>query len=144
MVRVGTPSAVARPAWHDRNPVSKLDGGDWVGVTPHALTERVSYTVPAGKKAIIEGTIIKVRRATAATTPLRAAAEWALTPAGGAQVRFYFVEIFGNTVGDQDLLFLPMTMVLCSGDKWAGLTVDGSTAGTCDYKFRFKVTEFDA
>jgi len=134
----------SRLAWYDRNPASKLDDGDWVGTTPHALTERVSYTAPAGKKAMLEGALMRVRRATAATTALRAAVEWALTPAGGSQVRFYFAEIITNNAGDQEMVYLPLTLILCSGDKWAGLSVDGSTGGTCDYKFRFKVTEFDA
>jgi len=144
MVRVGTPSAVARPDWYDRNPVSRVDYYWGSGVAPHGVTTRLSYTVPSGKKAMVEVLVLKVRRNTAATTLGIARASLILTPSGGAPDNFMDACIVNNTVDVKDGWSIGASLALITGDLLEFTTYDGSTGGTCDYWLSYKITEFDA
>jgi len=144
MVRVGTPSAVARPDWYDRNPISKNDNYDILDITPHSTTTRLTYTVPAGKKAMLEILQATVRRRTAATTLGRAYALWQFTPSGDLTKILLFSRVEDNTVGAKDDHALGTTMAMYAGDRIDGNTYDGSTGGTCDYTLSYKITEFNA
>jgi len=57
-----------RPEPHDRNPVRQTLTYSGTGIAPHATTQRFSYTVPSGKKAIVLAAQANLQRATAATT----------------------------------------------------------------------------
>jgi len=144
MVRVGTTPAVARAAWYDRTAASKCDYYYGQGVSPHAVTTRLTYTVPAGKKAMVEVMQVRVRRASAATTVGLAGAYVMLTPSGGVIKEILDTGINDNTVNARDNNALGGTMVLCTGDQLDLKTYDLSTGGTCDYFVCYKLTEFDA
>jgi len=144
MVRVGTPSAVARPAWHDRNPASTVSGWGGSGVAPHSVTTRASYTVPSGKKALLEFLKAWVRRTAAATTAGNPKTTWYVYPAGGGTVDLLRAEIFTNGVGDKDITYAFAALVLCTGDELRQTSSDDSTAGTMDYWGAAKLTQFDA
>jgi len=144
MVRVGTPSAVARPAWYDRNPISRIDHYWGLTVAPHALTTRLTYTVPAGKKAILEALQVRCIRRTAATTVGLVYAVAYITPSGASEKELLDCYLFTNNVGDKDGQALQGTVTLFAGDVLGLKTYDGSTGGTVDYFLAYKLTEFDA
>jgi len=145
MVRVGTPSAVARPEWYDRNPTSKADGHATTAA-PHTITERVAYTVPSGKKAIVEMVYLRIKRVTAATTAGTATSLLRVTPSGGSAMSIMIAELTSsqNSVGDKETLQVSPLMTLFTGDKVSGDSLDTSTGGTVEYQARWKLTEFDA
>lgn len=144
MVRVGTPSAVARPDWYDRNPVTRFRAWNAVNLAPHTSTQRWTYTVPAGKKAQLELVQVKVMRATAPTTPGYAYANIRFTPSGGSVDTLIQATIRTGTVGDTDQTVLGVCGVLQAGDTIEANSADGSTGGTIDYFATLKITEFDA
>jgi len=108
------------------------------------VTTRLTYTVPAGKKAMVEVMQVRVRRASAATTVGLAGAYVMLTPSGGVIKEILDTGINDNTVNARDNNALGGTMVLCTGDQLDLKTYDLSTGGTCDYFVCYKLTEFDA
>jgi len=144
MVRVGTPSAVARPEWYDRNPIDATLAYQGLAIGPHSITLRGSYTVPAGKKAFLESLYLLVYRVTAATTVGSCMARVDYTPAGGTTKVFCLV-IFTNNTADFNVdHILGNCGCMRAGDQLAIYTADGSTGGTVSYYETIKVTEFDA
>jgi len=144
MVRVGTPSSVARPAWYDRNSTTSVGGYQGTGVAPHAATNRLNVVVSSGKKVVAETIQLRVERATAATTAVRPTIYCELTPSGGSATRILEAAIRGNNVGDKDNVSLGQNITLNAGDALTFYTVDGSTGGTCDLSIMIKFTIFDA
>ena len=130
--------------WYDRNPSSKAEGWVNVGVAPHGVTKRVSFTCPDEKIAMVELLEVHVHRATVATTPIKASATFKLTPKQGTMKTILTARITVlNTVGDKDGHSIGSTLMLFAGDILEGYTEDLSTGGTCDYLVLLKVTEFD-
>jgi len=144
MVRIGTPSAVARPAWHDRNPTTRADHYWGQNVAPHAVTTRLTYTCPAGKKAMVEVIMVRVRRASAATTLGTCGTYTMVTPSGGGTKEIVDAFINDNTVNARDQSAIGASLVMIAGDVLDLKTYDNSTGGTCDYFVCYKLTEFDA
>jgi hypothetical protein len=142
-MRTGQP-IIGRPAWYDRNPSSKAQYFETGGISPHALTERWSYTVPAGKKAMVELLQVKVERRTAATTPGQAQAYVFITPYGGSTRYMLNAVIWTNGAGDKDVQTITGTLALYQGDVISGQTQDTSNGGTCYYFLSYKISEFDA
>jgi len=143
-MRTGQP-IISRPAWYDRNPVQKV--GNYIGTHgPHSTVERLSYTVPAGKKAMVEILLVMVRRQTAAATPGIAQCICQLTPSGGSitSILYALLRAEFNAAKDVMLLSIGTSMTLLPGDKLSFSTSDGSTNGACDYEMMYKATEFDA
>jgi len=145
MVRVGTPSAVARPAWYDRNPV--VAGHSYFAVTgPHTYTTRFTYTVPAGKKAMVEVMHANVKRVTAPTTGGYAGIYFAFTPSGGTLTIILRAELTSADAAakDKESASIGSSMTLKAGDTIDAATQDLSTGGTIYYGIDMKITEFDA
>jgi len=143
MVRVGTPSAVARPHWYDRNP-SNIWRQYAATLGPHSSTQRWSYTVPAGKKALVEFSIACLLRVTAASTVGEAYAYVYYTPSGGTGGSLFEVRLLTNGIGDGKSLIVGQGIMMFAGDQLLGFTGDGSTGGTIEYVIAVKITEFDA
>jgi len=137
--------ATARKEWYDRNPASKADS---FGATlvPHAETVRKTYTVPAGKKAMVESLQARVIRVTAATAAGTPYASWRITPSGGSVSSFLRALLITgqNAVKDEDKVSIGTTLTLFAGDKLEAATFDDSTAGTVYHYISYKLTEFDA
>lgn len=137
-------SSRARPNYYDRNPEGVLP--DFAGsASPHALTTRDTYTVPAGRKAYLEYIGLMVRRATAATTPLRFAAiitffDTVLNKARNLDE----VWSLTNTVGSGDRDSVASSIHLTTGDIITLQTIDESTGGVVTYNLITKLTEYDA
>jgi len=144
MGRIKSPGKyVARPAWYDRNPVSR--NGYFAGASgPHAITTRLTYTCPAGKKAILEVMQARVDREIVATTPNYAQAIFEFEPAGGTAYYLLAARILTNNVGDKERAELGGNLTMYPGDVLRGRTVDVSTGGQCAYQLSYKLTEFDA
>jgi len=144
MVRVGTPSAVARPDWYDRNPAMIWNTYNASGVAPHSLTTRWTYTVPTGKKALLEQAMTYIMRSTAATTLGWASLKIWYQPSGGTNREMVYVDLYDNTVAAKTISHFSFAMVLLAGDVLTGTSADTSTGGTCNYTLTAKATEFDA
>jgi len=145
MVRVGTPSAVARPDWYDRNPIPT--NLYWDAETgPHAATERWTYTVPSGKKALVEVLQCVVKRTVAATTPLTPYTRISYTPSGGTERSLLTAILLSaeNAVKDKMESGIGATLTMFVGDRIRAMSADAGTGGTCFYLAAGKVTEFDA
>ncbi len=127
----------------DRNPVMKFLEGAAVGVGPHTPTQRASYTVPAGKKAMLNALQLDVIRATAATTagPVSAYVNFLI---GGGGNNSIGPTMYKNAINDSDLMRLSIGVVMSAGDALRVYTADGSTGGTVTYAWGAILTEYDA
>ncbi len=130
----------ARPMWYDRNPADKSITYFVQAQAPAADTQRASYTVPTGKKAVMSwGQVKVVRNAVAA-------------PAGRviAYIRLFATNIdfaaiiYTNVQGDKDGQFGAFTGVLQAGDQVEIRNADASTGGSVDYGESTELTEFDS
>jgi len=138
-------SGGGRPAWYDRNPESESDY--WVGldIGPHVLTDRIAYTVPSGKRAMIELLQLTVHRRAAATTAgyVRAIAS-TYTQIQGTREIVHASIFYSNTVDIRDDKCFGLGFVLKTGEMISFRTGDGSTGGTCDWVLTYKLTKYDA
>ena len=136
--------AFHEPQWYDRK--AAINGAtSYAGVqAPHGTTDRIEYTVPKDKIAMIEILEVEVMRVTAAGPQDIAWARWLIQPSGGAETVIMSLRLITNGVGDFKRVNIGTTMILLAGDKLIGKTSDTSTGGTCSYTFSYKVTEFDA
>ncbi|SRR6266542_2012916 len=129
--------------WFDRNGITKAFNYYQVIITPHAATERWSYTVPAGKKAIVEFQNIHLIR-WAVAGPAALANCWTrCTLVATGIANHLFAAILTNGVGDKDSYQSNSQFVLNAGDVISFSTGDGSTGGSMNYFGVCKVTEFD-
>jgi len=129
-----------RPEPHDRNPVRQTLTYSGTGIAPHATTQRFSYTVPSGKKAIVLAAQANLQRATAATTAAitRASVQLQNTLVVDARISY------DNNVGARASMNIAQAGVLLPGETVIGQTRDTSTGGTVDYEIDCLITEFDA
>jgi len=142
-MRTGQP-IISRPAWYDRNPTVRVAFYNAISVTPHAVAERLSYTCPAGKKAMVELLSCRITRQTVATADGFPISEFSLTPSGRTETFILIAQIFVNTVGEKAMVDVGSALTLLAGDVLKGKTGDISTGGTCAYHLAYKITEFDA
>lgn len=131
----------ARPDPWDRSPYRILPYYQADGIGPHAATTRASYSVPAGKKALVSAITLCFRRATAPA------------PAGRfyIQCRIAGGDIIGQNASNDvavqsnfNNLVIPCELYLSAGQAIAIVTGDASTGGTVDYFGSLILTEFDA
>lgn len=143
-MRTGQP-IIGRPAWYDRNPSSIMLSWDGI-VTPHGATERWSYTVPAGKKAMVEALQCAVRRVTTATNPGPAWMRVYVKPAGASEqtLLLAFLSTTDNTVGSRMECSIGASLTLFPGDQIRAVSFDLSDSGTILYLASAKLTLFDA
>lgn len=141
-MQVSTPAS-SRAQWYDRNPLAILNTSSLGGVAPHATTTRFTYTVPAGRKALVEVGFVLTERGTAAATAADAGAELVITV--GATTAFAVdARVNSNVVGALAELFGGLNLSLLSGNSIAGQDFDASTTGTMTFVQTMKATEFDA
>jgi hypothetical protein len=142
-MRTGQP-IIGRPAWYDRNAITRINGWQSNNTAPHSRTSRFSFTVPAGKKAFVEYASIYARRSTAASTAGLVQATIEITPSGGGIAVIAEAQLLTNNVGDADRMDVGQGITLNAGDKIEGYTVDASTGGAVNLLVACKITEFDA
>jgi hypothetical protein len=134
----------SRAQWYDRNPLSKGFSYALDGVAPHGNTARWTYTVPAGRKALIEAATCEIMRQTAAAPVGLYYAEIIANLNDASFPRFINVISLDNTVGGRAGQSLNCATILQAGEIITGQTGDPSTAGTVAYRLTCKLTEFDA
>lgn len=137
-------SSIVRPAWYDRNPLSVFKSFNLAAVAPHVNTVRWTYTVPAGRKAMIESVMIETfRDAVAGAAGLFIGfIRYAVGGAGGDA--YVVARSNANTLGAESRINESQGGIMFAGDVLTGETVDGSTGGTVLYMVNAKITEFDA
>jgi hypothetical protein len=129
--------------WFDRNPLNKILSAGWTLYSPHGLTSRASYTVPAGKRACILACSLLWYRNSAAA------------PVGAAENRLYINDgsnnfpivinvAIDNTLSNIHSVNLTNIGWLTAGQICAIYTADGSTNGDIYYLGSFTYLEFDA
>jgi hypothetical protein len=111
-------------------------------VAPHAFTQRWSYTVPAGRMALLAFFECGVWRAGAPTTAGRARAQ-VLIVRGVANV-VAIAQITPVSTQNMDSFSSAPLMVLTDGWTVYGYTEDTSTGGTVNYAVSALIQEFDA
>lgn len=110
-------------------------------VGPHGNTNRWTYTVPAGKVAIVEQLLSILIRDTATATPANAVAFVNYTPNGLTAVQV--VRATQNTLGVVGQMDKDRANVFSmqAGDVLAAQTLDGSTGGAYTYTIEATIRE---
>lgn len=121
---------------------SKVLKGYNAGVVPHAVTSRWSYTVPAGRFAIVELLHHYYERITAAAPAAPAYSQIYYTPSGAAAVSIMFLEFFTNVPDDQDHELWGSEMRMQAGDKLECFTTDTSVGGILYFNSALVATEY--
>jgi hypothetical protein len=135
--------------WYDRNPLNIVKVyANTVG--PHASTQRWSYTVPTGRKAMMEELFDEVFRASTASANGGPTCDIYYTPSGGSQ-SYLCESIISNVTagagpgtGAYDKTIMGQGIILYAGDNVACYTLDAGSGGTVSYICSAKLTEFDA
>lgn len=114
------------------------------GVGPHGVTTRWTYTVPAGRLAMIETLNAHVLRDAASGAPAIAGGYVQYTPAAGAATRVINPTIINGALGA--VLDAPAIAPFFAqpGDVFLCQTLDLSAGGTLAYVFTLIATEMDA
>ena len=138
-MKITSTGAGARGAYYDRNPLNASVSYSSAGLAPAGTTTRFTYTVPAGRKALLTGGHIRWRRPTAAA------------PVGlvtfniqDALVNLGLVRTANNVVEAVEGYALALGQYEVAGTTILGQTTDTSTGGSCDYDASLSITEFDA
>jgi hypothetical protein len=135
--------AVARPAYYDRNATGTFLV--YSAVTgPHAATTRFSSTVASGKKAFVELSHAYYDRQTVAATGLNTVAWVRIASTTATYASLIFVRTDTATVGPLVDRVTSGQVTIYAGESIEGVTIDGSTGGTCNYYISSKITTFDA
>jgi hypothetical protein len=111
-------------------------------IGPHSSTSRATYTVPAGKKALVLNISVLVQRFTAPTTPGDFSAVVSHTPNSGYSVFLGLARSLSGVVGAGDADRKNMCYPLDTYDMVSIVTKDGSTGGTVDYFIHVAIWEY--
>ena len=130
--------AVARPAYYDRNAAS-VSGNYGATVGPHAATTRFTYTVPSGKKCVVEAVYAHILRQTAAT-----ALGIVQLYSGTNTVRSVNLAAYNNTVYSYYPDKATTQLTVYGGASFTAVSADAGTGGTNEIIIQFNGTEFDA
>lgn len=128
------------PVWQGRNPLKVAGYYQTDAIAPQGLTNRFTYTVPAGRVCLIRSLFINIYRVTAAAP----VGIWAgLILAGGN----YVIDLRSIRNAAHDSLG-PVAwnpeIWLGAGQTCIGQTSDLSTGGTVSYSMAMSGIEFDA
>ena len=133
-----TSYAVGRPAYYDRQSSSAVTVYSGI-LAPHSLTTRVTLTIPAAQKFMVEFANGYTGRVTA------------FTVTGNSGVLVYvtgvsLINIYGTlaTTSSSAVAQQAVNMVVVGGEVIYGATQDSSTGGTVFYDLNIKSTAFAA
>jgi hypothetical protein len=128
------------PYW-DRSPVPIIQSYDTTGVAPHGLANRSSYTVPTGKRSIIDAVSVGLEQDAAASAAGFARASVVYQEIGDTR---YLVQAvtYEVAVGTRDHWHLSQCGLMLAGEVVRIRSIDGKTGGTMAYHAHFKLLEF--
>lgn len=127
----------------DRNAERVLKSYNELGVSPHTVTERVSYTVPAGRVAEIDVIDICMVRYTLPTTSGRFEVSVNIYPGGGSPVLVARRHTATNTAFEGIMEHLTGPLLLYEGDIISVSTWDTSTDGSTAITISIYGIEYD-
>jgi len=136
--------AVARPAAFDRNPVQTVKSLTVFSDSPAGTTVRWTYTVPAGKRALLTSGTINIQRYTVATSVGQLEYYLAISPLGSGRTGFMGFLDNDNTVNRVLRATIGQGPLLNTADVVEALSRDSSTGGTNNVWMSATFTEFDA
>ena len=139
LIRRALREELARVEWYDRNPIQTSVSYLASNVPPHEWTLRSSYTVPSGRKALLCGCHMIIRRRTAPTTAGDFYAESYCFGTGVA-----CIHSSSGVVGGGESISMGCWAVAEEGEDVTIETWDDSTGGAVDYSLLVSITEFDA
>lgn len=129
--------------FYERNSITRVLYNSQQLIGPHALTVRATYTVPAGRRAVLTATHLWKVRNTAAAPIGEWRASLRLT-VNAVQCTLRSLSSWDNTLLIPTNQDTPEAVFLNAGDIIDLLTFDGSTGGTCSYVVGASYVEFDA
>lgn len=132
-----------RPAWYDRSPLTIGLLYQDNGIPPHAQTQRVTYTAPANRKALLEASTTICLRLTAAAPVGLVRMSIAGTYDGATGAWQPAAIMLDNAVGALGGFSQSQQSILQPGNNVRGFTEDQSTGGTVQYIVTAKLTEYD-
>ena len=128
------------PYW-DRSPTVIIQNSDLTAIAPHGLANRSSYTVPTGKRTMIDSVTAGLEQETLATTAGFARSSVVYQETGDLR---YLVQAVTYEVaaGTRDHWHLSQCGLMLAGEVIRIRTIDGKTGGTMAYHAHFKLLEF--
>ena len=135
--------AVARPAYYDRNASSIMPNYSGV-ISPTGATTRYTYTVAAGKKALLEVSTAFISRVTAASSSGQFFSDTRITLANSDYLILHTPHQTDNTLLAPYFASSAAAVTLYAGETISSQTTDNSTGGTILFILASKGTLFDA
>ena len=131
--------------FYDRNPIVIGTVVAPGAIGPHADTLRASYTVPSGKRTVLEMADLFLEIVTAAGPSGNKRADIRWTPAGGSDTQFIRANLLAssNAIGDKETKVVGLSAMFQEGDLIGLRTADLGTGGTIEYEVKLKWTEFE-
>ena len=136
-----TSYAVARPSYYDRGAIA-FSGGYADTLAPHAETVRISVTIAAGRKVLIEGVNASVTRATTAATLSYAQLYVNIQATAGFRMADILTTTNVLAARTREIVY-PATTIY-AGEVFTAATSDASTGGTNVYIVQYRGTDFTA
>ena len=136
-------AASARADFYDRNALVVILSYNASNIVPHGVTVRDTYTVPAGKKSIVNGLSGEIIRRLVATGSGATRGYYSFTPDGGLTDRIFSVEHLALTIYTDGRNSVSPAFVMYPGDQIDLVTTDAKGTGSANYSFNGMITEFD-
>jgi hypothetical protein len=127
-----------RTEWYDRAPSIILNQYA-ATIAPHVATTRWTYTVPAGRKALVESAFASMITDTVGAPAGNRNVAVAVTTTPLIQV--YYSAMFPNALSSSNLAG---AIILLAGITLGASTSDASTGGFNSFFVSMKATEYDA
>jgi hypothetical protein len=112
--------------------------------SPHTETERLVYTVPAGKKAFLDVIYMEVYRRDIPTKNGMAVMYLYFSPNGVDWFRLMGAKVQSSLKNDTSFVRVTNAAMLYPGNKLKVTTADDSEGGNCVFIINLKLTLFDA
>lgn len=128
---------------HDRNPLIGGATFDGPAVAPHALTQRATYTVPAGRSAFVYSMLSMLRTAVAAPVGMHRVFSLAENIAGVPGIIAQQISSANAALGTAAQSFPPVRPLLRAGQSISAYTEDLSTGGAVSFVASLLWEEFD-
>jgi len=124
----------------DRAPLTNQEVYNAATVAPHGPTVRWTYTVPTGRKALLQSAYVKLMRQVAAA-PVGYAQAYIVYQTTGIIIS---ASINTNVIGDGSQLAIGQSITMLAGEEIHAGSDDASTGGSFRYLISANLLEYDA